>query len=1811
MTNETRERIKFYKNALPHMKEKLAAAIMMLVVAASVTVTATYAWVTLSTAPEVTSIDTTVAANGSLEIALANGTGFAPAKSAEGDSSAAEGQSIVSANTTWGNLVNLSDPSYGLSNITLRPAALNGTTGLQRNPLYGVNYGADGRVSEMVTGQDFAYTYFDNTTNKFAADFGNEHLGVRAISTIKYENATGDLTYSKMSSALQKDYDDAQKYYLVMSNRSEEPGTTYMNALEGLMQIYAQNVLDGNAVASLVIANKAENLDYVTPLNSMMIYFRDEVMARVADCYVYMANLFDLVQGTGQGNIYEDWDALLSDIDSLPSFFSEIKLNNRTFAQSLKLFAADYTKIITYTRESEAGDYSEDVSNKESSLGYHAYRAQQGEVVRWGDIDTIINWVCDINSATLDGNLLKYLKSNVGTILTTSNHEASLNGGAIYNMEERLGVDMSPTISVTVRYKGIPASLSAKLITSAKKSENWEQMKTERAEIVSLNMGGYKGTDAVAEDTYAMAIDLWLRTNAGAEEATVEVSDAVTNSEVGTETTTKTTFEQAYLTLEGKADVDVQIVQQMVKDANGEEQPGWYAEYTLDSDSVRSKQLVFERDGAYWINNDETDLNFETSLTEWNNGTLPEDLEYTMAVEQEIVTVNGYEGENRVWDSDEVNLYVPEGYDSTTQGSGSCYIFYANSPADRNRFLELLDSMKVVFINAEGKMIGSAYMDTKYYYAENAKVTVPLTLDKSSAIYLGKTIDDEEIYGLTALNKNEPMRITALIYLNGKTLTNDMVLASGDIQGSLNLQFGSSVAISTTTTTVTVDTDGNEMVNSTTDFTFGDDSEAIKQEELMSQGVKVSATINNSEKIEMEFDPDNPLTPTLAVNIEGDLAPKNGVTARFMRAISSTQGVLLDPIQLSGSGSNWNSTCTFDKPGTYVLRSVWIDGAEYSLGTPITVVLNGSTVNSVSCDKIPAGESQATLITSDSYVTADMTLGFTTSKSAPSSVKGIFYDDSGRPVNVEFYLKDGTWKGTARFSISGTYTMEYVEIDGELFSLNESLCKTLEIYLGVKADVQFDINPDTLEVLQKVYGDATATQFVWTESVSLGVTAKIYDSTGEEIKDLSDVILYYGRLGSSDDTGGLDTNLIWKASKGCYEGMFDVDSAGTFRFSKVSIGKSDIDEAITAENIQAMPLHDAYYDNNPTDDYIYAPNLDAAFTVDVAYSFAASKMTATIVKLDGTDAGKEWVVEGERGTTEANGYISPWYFEVPDTDATEASRTQEGKWQLKDITMYGVYYNDVPYFGENGVTIDLTSENIRTKVINYLYVNVDVDSTRTFSDVTFMADNIESGITVTVKDYEGKAVEGMTIEELYLTYYLNPNSVTLEKYGYESDGLEAVPVKGKGTPVSGSSTEFAIADMNFQYVGLYNSCAVTFDTKLYDVLCGKNVIMTYTENDGAVTGIKNDSTGAPCYEVRWNAPELKITSVSPSGTDLLPYDNNWNHQDDVVNWVSADKYSAVVYLYCDHGTIYRINAPKVKMELSNIGSAYNSATVSVPNGKNINEAQIYTFTPSSQAKSTNEQTIGYASGTALWSHNGLSKNAAGKQTIKEVTIASSIGTWTADLPNDIIINQPEVAPELSFTGLSNYPNATVPDTITTGSGKGVLSNDGSNSMTVTLPEVTWSQEANVGDPDATTKSNESTTTSNVCYYTTASASLGRTTYTYHKYSRTTYQYTETSSVDVYKDTYRVKKWKINGTEYDPGTEINITGKWTATAVIERVSHDYQSTVSKSRIVKEITDVSAGTSTSTGWWASLPNGYTDVGSAAKIYTTKKTFWDDWT
>ena len=169
-------------------KKKLMGAVCMLLVASIMMISATYAWFTLSTAPEITGITTSVGANGNLEMALLNNTTYdnlSQIKSAVGDSKDTDGKSITEANVTWGNLVDLSDTSYGTSSFKLNPSIpVVGSDGVvsDTTPLATASYGTDGRVKALET-NTVTGTYDAEKGAFYAAGKGVRGIGVASAMT--------------------------------------------------------------------------------------------------------------------------------------------------------------------------------------------------------------------------------------------------------------------------------------------------------------------------------------------------------------------------------------------------------------------------------------------------------------------------------------------------------------------------------------------------------------------------------------------------------------------------------------------------------------------------------------------------------------------------------------------------------------------------------------------------------------------------------------------------------------------------------------------------------------------------------------------------------------------------------------------------------------------------------------------------------------------------------------------------------------------------------------------------------------------------------------------------------------------------------------------------------------------------------------------------------------------------------------------------------------------------------------------------------------------------------------------------------------------------------------------------------------------------------------------------------------------------------------------------------------------------------------------------------------------------------------------
>ena len=189
MENKNTKELRGYKAGL---KSKLMGAVAMLLVSAIMVSSATYAWFVLSTHPEVKGMSTTVGSNGALEIALLNNTtgehlDQIPAN--VGNSSVAANQTVQGSNETWGNIVDLSNASYGWTDVQLYPAALNATgtgdavTFTNHSALLKyAKYGTDGRITALAADTAAGKRNAENT-GFFAESTGNPEYGVRAIGT--------------------------------------------------------------------------------------------------------------------------------------------------------------------------------------------------------------------------------------------------------------------------------------------------------------------------------------------------------------------------------------------------------------------------------------------------------------------------------------------------------------------------------------------------------------------------------------------------------------------------------------------------------------------------------------------------------------------------------------------------------------------------------------------------------------------------------------------------------------------------------------------------------------------------------------------------------------------------------------------------------------------------------------------------------------------------------------------------------------------------------------------------------------------------------------------------------------------------------------------------------------------------------------------------------------------------------------------------------------------------------------------------------------------------------------------------------------------------------------------------------------------------------------------------------------------------------------------------------------------------------------------------------------------------------------------
>ena len=498
------------KKQLNSIKKKMMAATSMLLVASIMMVSSTYAWFTLSTAPEVKGISTTVGANGNLEIALANGSKDGSTIESNVGDSTASGNVVTAANITWGNLVDLADASYGLNDIVLQPAALSeitvtGTDGnyqaVEANILKTPSYGADGRVSELVKNSTTAYYVNDNWVEGTEENPG---YGVRAVG--------------------------------LLSGQSE----TTVAFREARAQLSQQAQSAKNAASAALVANgdTLGNIIIKKALNDAPTFTTEEIDALGAMIGGLEKTMAYIDKAIQYGALGRAASSDFSDTVKYEAIKSAIAATDATAEDVLEVFYGTTTKDTDGTISTTPGTIPAEGTTDVLAKAYNKYVDTAADIASakstytsvksanttgsysWSDITPALTALVDYDNVKVNGMGVDEVKAKLSELVNSA-----LKGGIKVTMPTGTGViadvadlagDYSAGITLkNVKYGSIEvAELPATMNTAS--TVNPDHISQVSAYILSkgaMSSGEGAAAGATFTDAYAYIIDLFFRTN--------------------------------------------------------------------------------------------------------------------------------------------------------------------------------------------------------------------------------------------------------------------------------------------------------------------------------------------------------------------------------------------------------------------------------------------------------------------------------------------------------------------------------------------------------------------------------------------------------------------------------------------------------------------------------------------------------------------------------------------------------------------------------------------------------------------------------------------------------------------------------------------------------------------------------------------------------------------------------------------------------------------------------------------------------------------------------------------------------------------------------------------------------------------------------------------------------------------------------------------------------------------------------------------------------------------------------------------------
>ena len=485
------------------IKSKLLAAIAMLMVSCIMVVSSTYAWFTLSTAPEVTGISTAIGANGNLELALLPGLGstdtayatVADALAAIGDASG--NMTAFEKNTTWGNLVDLEDERYGLNQISLFPSQL-AAEGNQLSTYYlGTPvYGSDGRFIEV--GKSASAAMYHNGA------FGTNAFGVRAIGTSSGLSAM-ELAYRE---ALSTANDSFNKAITQTKNSAAVGGSALASvgvkkANEGDAAVYTEK-----DITSLITAYDAMD----TALDNIEIALKQYIIAYALGNRGWNENNYTTYLDTMKKASLEDMKTWASDtLDGYIDTLMGMQTTVGNTLESLKTLPSNGT-----TTEIDDKGTTETRDDVSVELKTYAWSSFSGYLTALADIDKMLLNGHEINYY-IKGNManVNELINNMQNLVLEVNAAGGADNGLYVQMANFVDDFTTPVAIKNIKYGklNLTAGLTATMkVYSSADPAYLPAAKSAAAEYPQNAFGTGGGSNI--SDFFGYIIDMAFRTNA-------------------------------------------------------------------------------------------------------------------------------------------------------------------------------------------------------------------------------------------------------------------------------------------------------------------------------------------------------------------------------------------------------------------------------------------------------------------------------------------------------------------------------------------------------------------------------------------------------------------------------------------------------------------------------------------------------------------------------------------------------------------------------------------------------------------------------------------------------------------------------------------------------------------------------------------------------------------------------------------------------------------------------------------------------------------------------------------------------------------------------------------------------------------------------------------------------------------------------------------------------------------------------------------------------------------------------------------------